>query len=223
MSLVLGNAFLVSVAQAVSTWAKLCKLLGTHWLAFAQAASGLNQAPSEEERNMVLAAQKNPKHFRFIYEIYFDRIFLYIHRRVKDEVVADDLTSQTFYLAMVHIRSFKFQGVHFSSWLYKIATNELNMYFRKHAQQTRHISLSTAAIEVLCKETESDFNEERIAMLCKALERLLPEELQLIEWRFFEACSFREIGYRLEITEANAKVKTYRLLDKLKEMLTAFK
>ena len=48
----------------------------------------------------------------------------------------------------------------------------------------------------------------------------LPEdELQLIEMRFFEKRSFKEIGEILEITENNAKVKTYRILEKLKKII----
>ena len=40
----------------------------------------------------------------------------------------------------------------------------------------------------------------------------------LIEMRFFEKRSFREIGEILEITENNAKVKTFRALEKLKQI-----
>ncbi|MEO1099557.1 MAG: sigma factor-like helix-turn-helix DNA-binding protein [Bacteroidota bacterium] len=42
--------------------------------------------------------------------------------------------------------------------------------------------------------------------------------MQLIELRFFEELSFKEIGYLLGLTEVNAKVKTYRVIDKLKKI-----
>ncbi|MBL7885021.1 MAG: sigma-70 family RNA polymerase sigma factor, partial [Bacteroidia bacterium] len=48
----------------------------------------------------------------------------------------------------------------------------------------------------------------------------LPEdELQLIEMRFFEKRAFKEIGEILNITENNAKVKTYRIIEKLKKIV----
>jgi RNA polymerase sigma-70 factor (ECF subfamily) len=43
------------------------------------------------------------------------------------------------------------------------------------------------------------------------------EALQLIELRFFENKSFKEIAAILEVTENNAKVRTYRVLDQLKK------
>ena len=43
---------------------------------------------------------------------------------------------------------------------------------------------------------------------------------QLIDLRFFEKQSFREIGEIFGITEDNAKVKLYRVLRKMKKMVT---
>jgi RNA polymerase sigma-70 factor (ECF subfamily) len=59
-------------------------------------------------------------------------------------------------------------------------------------------------------------DEERRQELLKALSVLKPEEMMLIELRFFEKRAFAEIGAILGMTENNAKVKTYRILDKLK-------
>ena len=42
--------------------------------------------------------------------------------------------------------------------------------------------------------------------------------MQLIELRFFEKRSFKEMGEILELTENNAKVKTFRALEKLKTL-----
>ena len=42
--------------------------------------------------------------------------------------------------------------------------------------------------------------------------------MQLIELRFFEKRSFKEIGEILELTENNAKVKTFRAIEKLKQL-----
>ncbi len=47
---------------------------------------------------------------------------------------------------------------------------------------------------------------------------LKEDQLQLIEMRFFEKRSFREIGEIVGLTENNAKVKTFRALIKLKQL-----
>ena len=50
------------------------------------------------------------------------------------------------------------------------------------------------------------------------LQRLKPDELQLIELRFLETRAFKEVAEILNITETHAKTKTYRTLDKMKKL-----
>ena len=55
----------------------------------------------------------------------------------------------------------------------------------------------------------------------KLLSQLNENELQCIVLRFFEKKSFKEIGFAMGLTEVNAKVRTYRILKKLKNIVTA--
>lgn len=64
-------------------------------------------------------------------------------------------------------------------------------------------------------ENDSEVNRSK---LLSALTRLKADQLELIEMRFFEKRSFREIGDLLEMTENNAKVKTFRAVNKLKQL-----
>jgi RNA polymerase sigma-70 factor (ECF subfamily) len=64
---------------------------------------------------------------------------------------------------------------------------------------------------------EEDHSEINKKQLFNALSMLKEDALQLIEMRFFERRSFKEIGDILELTENNAKVKTFRALEKLKQ------
>jgi RNA polymerase sigma-70 factor (ECF subfamily) len=56
-------------------------------------------------------------------------------------------------------------------------------------------------------------------LLIDTLNDMKDEEVQLIEMRFFEHRAFKEIADILRITESNAKVKTYRLLEKMKKRM----
>jgi RNA polymerase sigma-70 factor (ECF subfamily) len=60
-------------------------------------------------------------------------------------------------------------------------------------------------------------DDQKLLML--ALSKLLENEMQLIELRFFEERSFAEVGAIAGITENHAKVKVYRILSKLKLLL----
>ena len=70
-------------------------------------------------------------------------------------------------------------------------------------------------IKQIAAETGKELTELK-QVLAIALQYLSMPELELIELRFFDDKSFAEIAGILEITENNAKVKTYRVLDKLK-------
>ena len=68
------------------------------------------------------------------------------------------------------------------------------------------------------EEFQIDESEHKREVLLKVLPLLKESQLQLIEMRFFEKRSFREMGEILDLTENNAKVKTFRALIKLKEL-----
>lgn len=179
-----------------------------------------NQESFDDEEYLVANAQNDPALFSKIYDLYFERIFLYIHKRVQNEFVADDITSQTFYLALKYLHRFKFKGFRFSSWLYKIAINELNQFYRQNKNAEFHVALDNYGVERLMKESESGEIDDRLDKLSKVMSTLTMEEIQLIEWRFFESRSFKEIGFFLQISEDNAKTRTYRLLNKVKLLIS---
>jgi RNA polymerase sigma-70 factor (ECF subfamily) len=170
----------------------------------------------QEELTLIEKAKMNPQFFAPIYNKYYEVIFRYIFKRVDEEDAAYDITSNVFLKALGALNKFEFRGVPISSWLFRIAKSELYQSFRdKKANRTINIDLVTIVqiVDELC----DDQSEENRQKLLKSLTLLKENELQLIEMRFFEKRSFREIGEILYLTENNAKVKTFRALAKLKK------
>ena len=139
-----------------------------------------------------------------------------MYARVDNKHLASDLVSQVFYKAMLNIENYTFKGVPFASWLYRIAFNEMNMQFRKDAKN-RTVNIDSVQIESFFDELEEDDSKQHEQTLMKALSELSDERLSLIEMRFFEKRSFKEIAEITGITENNAKVKVYRTIDKIKK------
>lgn len=171
----------------------------------------------EKEQEILDLCKKDPRYFAPIYEKYFDQIFLYIMKRVDDDEITADITSRVFLKSLKNIDKYTFRGVPFSAWLYRIALNEVNQFFRQEKKRERIVSIESTQIGVLFEEMEL-FGEEKdpAAMVTTLLESLRPDEVQYLELRFFETRSFKEMGFLLGITEVNAKVKTYRILKKLR-------
>ncbi len=168
----------------------------------------------EEELGVIKMAQDDPRHFGPLYKKYYQQIYRYVYQRMDDADLASDITSQVFVKALMNIKKFEFRGVPFSSWLYRIAKSELYQSFRD-----RKIALIGTNLP-LQSHIDDDNDEESIQnqkiFLIQALSIMKPQELILIELRFFEKKSFKEIGEIQNITENNAKVKTFRALEKLR-------
>lgn len=176
-----------------------------------------------KEQLVIEAAKTNPAAFGPLYEKYYKSIFLFIYRRTDDEQLTADLCSQVFMKAMTSIKGYAFRGLPFSAWLYRVAVNEINQFYRKY-QASRFINVDDEGLMRLSEsltDEDEELGEKEIEenRMLDALNHLTGDEVQFIEMRFFEGRAFRDIGLFLNITENNAKVKTYRILDKLKKLL----
>lgn len=176
----------------------------------------ISEAQLKEEMQWILAAQQDISAFGKLYDFYYKRIFLFVFKRMSDEDIAADITAQAFLKAMTHIQKFNFQGVPFSAWMYRIALNEVNMYYRQDKSQLCESADSGQLAEIL-EEVEEVVSEDLLKQLAIALETLPPDDMQLLSLRFFEELSFKEIADIVGITENNAKVKVYRILEKMKK------
>ena len=94
------------------------------------------------------------------------------------------------------------------------------MYFRKH-KADRVVSLDQSGVGAIIAETQEEDNSEAQQKMMNALKQMTEEDAQLIELRFFEKRSFAEVGNIVGITENNAKVKVYRIIDKMKKLMGA--
>jgi len=173
----------------------------------------------EREWKEIQAAQKNLAAFQPLYDRYFENIFRFIFRRTSDETLSADLCSQVFLKAMQKLPQYTFKGVPFSAWLFRIASNEVAQHFR-NTQKQRVVSLEDRHIEDIFDEMARPTlqQEEQLRnIFLQCMNELKPGDLELIELRFFEKRAFKEIADILQITESNAKVKTYRIIERMKK------
>ncbi|MBC8048345.1 MAG: sigma-70 family RNA polymerase sigma factor [Fimbriimonadaceae bacterium] len=172
-----------------------------------------------EEKSRIHAAQKDPQEFRYFYDIYFKDVFLFIYRRTDDESLSADITQQVFLKALQNIGRYEYRGVPFSSWLYRIAGNEIMQHFRD-AKKVRVVCIDSTGLQEILSDDDETFDIEKREQAFAAIRKLPPPDLELIEMRYFEKRSFAEIGEIKNITANNAKVKVHRILDRIKKSFT---
>ncbi|CAN5369103.1 sigma-70 family RNA polymerase sigma factor [soil metagenome] len=173
---------------------------------------------NDEEVEWVNLAKTDPNAFKPLYELHFKRVYVFILRRVGDKDTAGDLTQQVFLKALLNIGKYEHRGIPFSAWLFRIALNQCTEFFRQ-SKRARTIVLEDGLVETLYEEITADQTRlEWETCLPSILEKLGADDLQVIELRFFEGNSFKEVGEVLGISETYAKVRTYRILDKMKKL-----
>jgi len=166
----------------------------------------------DEDEALILAAKEDVEAFGRLYDKYYKSIFRYIHHRILDHTLTEDLTSNTFFAAFRHIRRYSWKRIPFSAWLYRIATNEIRMHLRKQ-RRASFMELDPAS------PGENPMVEEDYAVLHQAILRLKPIYQAVITLRFFEEKTISEISKITGKKEGTVKSQLHRGLEKLRYVL----
>lgn len=177
----------------------------------------------KEEKKLVEEAQKDLKLFCKLYDLYYPRIFGYILKRVADLEIAQDVTSETFLKSFNNLKKFKWKGVPFSAWLYRIASNEIANYFRKRKYRT--VSLDKIPELSSVANPEADFllaekelkNQKDFLELHEKISKLPLAYQEVIVLRFFEKKKVKEIAEILGKKEGTIKSLIHRAIEKLRK------
>jgi RNA polymerase sigma-70 factor (ECF subfamily) len=167
---------------------------------------------------LVLAAKADREFFGELYNKYFDSVARFVYQRTGTKDEAFDITQQVFMQAMTALDKYESRGFPFSSWLYRIALNEISSRYRKTKNQ-RTINIDDTSVQNVMGEINEPTSDENVDLLLIAMQELDEDEVQLLEMRFFEKRPFKEIAEIKDSNESAVKMKVYRLLDKLKSIM----
>jgi RNA polymerase sigma-70 factor (ECF subfamily) len=165
-----------------------------------------------DERLLIEAAQRDTRRFAELYEHNFERVYAFIVRRVGNREEAQDLTSEVFHQALANLGRFEWRGVPFAAWLLRIAANALADRWQRAARE-RGNPTRDAPVEA----SEIDLEEiEQRARLFRLVKGLPADQRRVIEMRFAEEKSIREIAQELGRTEGAVKQLQFRGLQNLR-------
>jgi RNA polymerase sigma-70 factor (ECF subfamily) len=81
---------------------------------------------------LVERARSDQRAFAELYDHFHDPVFNYILRRTANAELARDLTADTFLQVLRKLWTFRYRGVPFSAWLFRVASNQVNQFFRRN-------------------------------------------------------------------------------------------
>lgn len=179
-----------------------------------------------KEKEMIEEAKKNPETFGLLYDEFYRPIFGYILKRTANIELAQDLTSQTFFKALNGLKKFRWKNVSFSAWLYRIATNEINSFYRKQKKFIRVPldkvpgipSKDTPDKDLEMAEQELKSKEEFIK-IHQSISKLNPIYQTVIVLRFLDKKKILEICEILDKPEGTIKSQIHRALGELKKIM----
>ncbi|MBX4201565.1 RNA polymerase sigma factor [Candidatus Saccharibacteria bacterium] len=183
-----------------------------------------------KEQEIVEQAKTNPMAFGQLFDHYYGDIYGYIQRRVADPAIAQDIVAETFFKAYQNINKFKWQGVSICNWFYRIATNEIRMYFRKAKYNPKSLQEMfesegyepTSPQDLHQEIVDAQTQVERQALFVDAQAVLvsLPLKYQeVVALRFVERKKISEIALILDKKEGTIKSLISRALGMLRAKL----
>ncbi len=153
-----------------------------------------------------------------IYRRYYPKIYTYLHYRVGDVDLAEDITASVFLHAVERIKSFTYRGFPLSSWLYRIAHNQMVDHFRRKAK----VATKPLTEELLAKrggvpeEMEGALVREDLS---SALKNITEEQQQVVLLKFFGGLSNAEVARIIRKPEGAVKALQHRALASLRRIL----
>lgn len=184
----------------------------------------LNKMEATEERRLIEAAQRDPVCFAELYESYFELVYAYVARRVRNRAETEDLTAEVFRKALANLPRFKWTGAPFAAWLFRIASNMIADRTRRAAREgnvgsersepSLTVGLSTRSAQ------QTDLEDcERRAQLFRLVDELVDDQRRVLVMRFAEDKSIREIADELDRSEGAVKQLQFRALENLRKRI----
>ena len=157
---------------------------------------------------------------------YRDAIYYMLLKMVSNASDAEDLTIEAFGKAFKNLNQYA-PNYAFSTWLFKIATNNCIDFIRK--KKANHISLdhndddhekATHEVQSSVPDPEEELiNQQKVMLMRNVVTKLKPRYRKLIELRYFNELSYEEIADELELPIGTVKAQLFRARELLYNIL----
>jgi RNA polymerase sigma-70 factor (ECF subfamily) len=196
------------------------------WPSIAPSGSTSNKVDhrtTDESRLIERAQARDEAAFRELVEKYQNKVFSIIYGILRNQNDAEDIAQQVFTKIYFSIQNFDSRSS-LLTWIYKITTNECYDYLRK--KRVRKLVYESDVSEDDTRLMEnSEANADRAQaiddqlsqrqLVMKLLEKVSPEERNLILMKEVEGLSVQELAGMTGMNENTIKVKLFRARQKL--------
>ncbi|MFC1897722.1 sigma-70 family RNA polymerase sigma factor [Chloroflexota bacterium] len=174
----------------------------------------------QDEESLVRRAQhRDQEAFTQLYEEHFDKIYRYVTLKIGNATEAEDMTQQVFLNALQSISSFKWKGIPFSAWLFRIAHNQIVDYFRSKKRAT--VPLDESLVKSDSNSDPQSIIEQKLDMeqILTATHRLTEAQREVISLRFTGELSIAQVAKAMGKSQGAVKALQHSAIVALRKAL----
>lgn len=154
-------------------------------------------------------------------DLFWSNVYNYVYLKINDEEEAEDIAIETFTKVFAKLKLYN-SDFDFKTWLLSIAHNTMIDHIRKSPALKLSLDDENYVIDIeedLPSPEETLIQKQDTDALIFYLQKLKPEYRKILELRFLEEKTYKEIGEELGLTMANVKVRLLRARQLLQEIL----
>lgn len=154
-----------------------------------------------------------------LFERYHRVLYGFLFHQTNNRFTSEDLTQTVFYRMIKYRNTFSETG-EFRTWMYHLARNVLIDNHKKESKMQYKEGFAEFENEMAENKIEQNFiQNEEIEYLKNGLNRLQPDQKEVLVLARFQELSYKEIAEIMETSEGNIKVKVHRAMAALKDIL----
>lgn len=171
----------------------------------------------DDELELIEDAKRDREAFAMLYRRYYPLVARYVHRRVGDTHVTEDLVAEVFLNVLRYLPRYRYRGVPVRAWFYRIATNAVNRWVRRQRRSPLRNSNQDALTEAGARKHPPV--DSRIDHARRALLSLPPKHQAVLALHYLERMSIEDVAQALGCRIGTVKSRLSRGREALREKL----
>tara|TARA_B100000686_G_C16483060_1_gene808127 strand:- start:9 stop:617 length:609 start_codon:yes stop_codon:yes gene_type:complete len=154
-----------------------------------------------------------------LYGIFREKIYRYVFFKCGNHADAEDITNEVFLRMIQSIANFRWKGIGFSSWLFKIASNLVIDYYRNKSRSNTESIKEKDYIGETNWEQISEFldNRDLFHAIYRDTDNLTDLQKEVVNLRFIADLSLKETAEAMSKNVNSIKAIQHAAIKKLKE------
>ena len=175
-----------------------------------------SQPTREDEKQLVERAKRDQAAFGELYDRHFLQIYRFVYSRVRDQTVAEDVTSEVFMKALRSIGRYQDTGRPFSAWLYQISVNAVHDRYRaartfEDIDEQRDLAAAGPGLEDLAAQ------RDELRRIWAVVETLPKQQRMAMVLKFQEDMKIEDIAVVMGKTPGAVKLLIHRGVSKVRD------